>query len=1178
MNVTKRLFIKWFVAHFLVLLVVSGQALAIQQDPENPLETPPTHWDEQRAWEVTGNVVTDMRNGAVQTVSGLREGPYSVKLEDAAWDFLKAHSDWLRFEPKESNLQIARTAESPGGFHVTFERVIHGVRVYPGNVVISFDRDMYARFFFSSIYVFDDRVSTTPAISKDMAIQVTNAYLEPLTEPVFGPEASLVIWAGDNRDFSLCWRVIVNYAEKSYARGDWEIMVDASSGQVRRAKNTAEGDATGYVFDPNPIVTSGMPYGSPGLSDNDDANSTELSNERISRTLPDVSFFIAYPGFEWYELSGDFCRIVDIESPNYSPPYPSNDIFNYSRDQYDFEAVMCYYHIENSHYWLDSLGFGSILNFPIEVDPHAEDFACNSHHHNNGDYLTFGDGTDEVDAAEDADIILHEYGHGINHSITPDWGGGEEGALGEGWGDYWANSYSRSVSSYGGDLVGNWGLQTCFGGRSMVANKHYPEDVAGESHADGQIWSQALHDGESDIGRTSMNSDVLQSYYYYGSGASMLTAALALIDADQALYGGVHLGPISASLLARGLLDLPDNDVCRGFTITSLPFDTVGTTVGASNDYDHTCASPNSPDVVYTLAPLTCPTQVVVSLCGSSFDTAVEIRTDGSCPGSTVVGCNNDFAGCSPQSRAAFAAEPNIPYYILIYGTGTNAGNYVLSVDGTPGVPVPSNDHCANATVIPSFPYTDSGNTCAATSDFDKCVGQNSPDVFYRYASPDCQHITVSLCGSDYDTAIEIRTGGPCPGNTLVACNDNFCGLQSQAAFDAAANQTYFIVVHGYVTGSRGAYTLNVVTGGAFVPPNDTCPGKTIVSLPYSDNGNTSCAENDYPNCAGVLSPDVVYNYTPQACGTVTASLCGSEYDTGIEIRAGGPCPGNIQIACNDNSCDFQSEASFFAESGVRYYFIVHGHANSAGPFTLNVTGTIGGVRSNDHCPGATAITQLPYTDVGSTRCAHNDRPNCVGVDSKDLFYSLNLEACEVVTVSLCGSDFDTGLEIRTGGSSCPGTTLVACNDNFCDLQSRATFTALAGIDYWFVVHGQNMEAGPFVLNVTGTACAPESLVVTRVNNDINLRWAPVGPQGSVIYSVYRSANSSILPVPANLIGTTTNGFYSDADAMLNPGLRYYYVVTASTEPLQMNARKDAPAATQSSNSLRVLPTAKSDF
>ena len=580
--------------------------------------------------------------------------------------------------------------------------------------------------------------------------------------------------------------------------------------------------------------------------------------------------------------------IDDIQQPNIAPVIQAgSSAFEYTRDADEFEDVCTYYHIDQSQRWMQTLGFNNIQNAPLPCDPHAENFSCNAHYHPSGNYLTFGqgsiynpDGDDfpDVDAAEDAEVVLHEYGHAINNSITPGWGGGDEGAMGEGWGDYWASSYSRSVSAYEAAWIGDWGLRECFGGRSMQAGLHYPEDAGQEVHYSGEIWSQALYDAEVNINnRTVMNRVSLQSYYYYGTGASMLTAANAVLTADQNLYGGSHQAGITTSFVARGLITPPNNDQCPGFTIYDLPYVTNGSTSTAAHNYDN-CAGNLSQDVVYTLVAKPCPREITVSICGGAdYDTYLTIRTGGACPGNTQVVCNDDF--CGLQSQLTFTTVANQAYYIIVHGYQTQSGTFNISVTGFDSDPLPPNDACVGALVINTLPYAHSSTTCGATNNYNDCIGAASPETVYRLNVPTCQSVTVSLCGSDYDTAVEVRWGGNCPGSQTIACNDDYCGLSSQVTFNATANENYYIFVHGYCTNCEGPYALNVTSNGPVAIPNDDCPGTLITSLPYQDAGNTTCAANDYANCIGTNSNDVVYRYTPLDCEMVTVSLCGSAYD-----------------------------------------------------------------------------------------------------------------------------------------------------------------------------------------------------------------------------------------------------------------------------------------------------------
>ena len=61
--------------------------------------------------------------------------------------------------------------------------------------------------------------------------------------------------------------------------------------------------------------------------------------------------------------------------------------------------------------------------------------------------LRFGKGG--VDDAEDAEVILHEYGHAMMDSMMVPFGYGtsvEAGSIGEGFGDYWAVTVSNVIA------------------------------------------------------------------------------------------------------------------------------------------------------------------------------------------------------------------------------------------------------------------------------------------------------------------------------------------------------------------------------------------------------------------------------------------------------------------------------------------------------------------------------------------------------------------------------------------------------------------------------------------------------------------------------------------------------------------------------------------------------------
>ena len=68
-----------------------------------------------------------------------------------------------------------------------------------------------------------------------------------------------------------------------------------------------------------------------------------------------------------------------------------------------------------------------------------------------------------------------------------------------------------------------------------------------------------------------------------------------------------------------------------------------------------------------------------------------------------------------------------------------------------------------------------------------------------------------------------------------------------------------------------------------------------------------------------------------------TLETCGSGFDTVVYLRTGG-CTGT-QVACNDDTCAYQSQITPMVTAGVQYTVVVDGYGGSDfGPFTLTVT------------------------------------------------------------------------------------------------------------------------------------------------------------------------------------------------------------------------------------------------
>ncbi len=254
-------------------------------------------------------------------------------------------------------------------------------------------------------------------------------------------------------------------------------------------------------------------------------------------------------------------------------------------------------------------------------------------------------------------------------------------------------------------------------------------------------------------------------------------------------------------------------------------------------------------------------------------------------------------------------------------------------------------DNCPGVT-IPSVPYSDSGTTQGRIDHFSgSCTGATARDVVYQFTPSVTQSYRVSLCGSSYDTGLYIKTGGACPGTAEIACNEDFCGTQSELTAMLEAGIPYFIIVDGKGT-AYGNYSLSL----SVVQPGDNCANPRVINeLPFCECQSSSGFTNDYappPDCPGFnqsSAPDVVYSFTPTDSITTSISLCGSSFNTILTVWRGCPnTEGSQLIACNDDdlNCGPSSvirEITFAA--GVSYTIVVDGRGTESGEFALNVEG-----------------------------------------------------------------------------------------------------------------------------------------------------------------------------------------------------------------------------------------------
>lgn len=387
--------------------------------------------------------------------------------------------------------------------------------------------------------------------------------------------------------------------------------------------------------------------------------------------------------------------------------------------------------------------------------------------------------------------------------------------------------------------------------------------------------------------------------------------------------------------------------------------------------------------------------------------------------------------------------------------------------------------------------YTDNGTTVGAVDDLPS--GQVAPalcntsfftssfgagDVFYTFTLPDSYEVGADICtGTTFDSALGIFDSN----HTLVAVNDDSCGLQSSIDPCCLAAGTYFIVVDGYGT-NTGAYTLSVNFSATTC--ENGCP-------PVECDGTAEVEPNEGPNADPIVFGEISCGET--ICGTTSTFVNEEGLDSRdtdwyeIVLTENSILTINSQVelfdplmfvlnssyeieytADNFGWCEGESITTDCLFAGT--YYVWMGHAGFTGvPEEVAYSLTV-------ECE--TCEIEDPCTDPMQLSCGDSvtgttvDGYDYVGNPALDKFYEVTIDQDGPITFSLCnGTDYDSYLRIYDG---CPvsGGTELAFNDDFCGLQSELTVILSAGT-YWVVVEGYSEGTGNYTLDVICNTCEP---------------------------------------------------------------------------------------------------------
>jgi len=667
---------------------------------------------------------------------------YSNTLARSPEQVLRANAERFGLPAKLDNLVQTRVQESLTGTHYTYQQMLRGLPVDKAEIIVSIGKNGQLQKIFNETRHISAAVEAKAVnqlynqhqLSEEQALERGWANMKVQHPLVAVPKGELV-WLPTKDGVQLVRKVTIQAEMPTggfvqYLNAHDGTLIDSYSTSLPRTNKNGERtlaaraqmvgapldrqsateaakkaagkmqplaaatlasgiNGSGLVFDPDPRTT----LNTDALSDTSPASAFDAAYQ--TKTLPDLTVTGGV-----YSLSGPFVNIKNIESPATAPSTTTNGVWTAKRGNNAFDDTNVYFQLDQNQRYIQSLGFTgakSIINRPLDVDTDGVSGDDNSHYSGGSpDYLAFGHGC--VNDSEDADVILHEYGHAIQANINPSWSGGDTGAMGEGFGDYWAGDYSYSRPNgtvYHPEWIFSWdGHNACWDGRmlnrtdamynsSKTYSAHSSVTEGGVTFQSDELWSAPLFGAMKALiaaGKPRANIDkiILEAHFGLGSGVKMPAMATAIVNAAKTLFPGdlTYANTFQSKFEAQKILGtivvgptINETESNNSLT-TANPVTTAGTTVnaniGSSTDVDYfKIVLPAGKTLTAAMTP------------NGSSDYDVELQNSS---GTKLSSSIKGTGAVDTVTRTAGAVSETLYVKVYYYGGGTGAtnGKYTL--------------------------------------------------------------------------------------------------------------------------------------------------------------------------------------------------------------------------------------------------------------------------------------------------------------------------------------------------------------------------------------------------------------------------------------------------------------------------------------------------------------------
>jgi hypothetical protein len=466
------------------------------------------------------------------------------------------------FGLSSDNLELFASPSTKKHEWLNFHQVHEGVTVLNSKVVIKIANGNVIMFGADAFDNID--VDTTPTLSAFGATAAASADMtnEIVSVEMMGDTKILAVPTYRSHDDHLVYEVMVNTMGEFNIPANYYTILDAHDGTILYRQNMVshsgceteckkkgddkkevktmgmpaaidiEGQVVGTVY-PLSLISNQEILGMPNMS------VTIGGSEYFTDENGNMNFPVNGPVNANFELSGLWSHVyTDGVTPDFTMQVQDGDnTISFDGDA-NIKELSAYRSVNVVHDHCNAIMPESFTGMDFSLTTNIDiTGTCNAFYDGSSiNFFNEGGGCNATSLI--ADVVYHEYGHGINdyyyQSIGSFW---INGAMGEGYADYWGITISDNPNLGQGFTVGDEnGIR-----RYDIDPKVYPQDLIGEVHADGEIIMGAWYDTHLLMGADwSLTDDLfvqayagLQATAFNGDeGSAYVDVLIDLLQAD----------------------------------------------------------------------------------------------------------------------------------------------------------------------------------------------------------------------------------------------------------------------------------------------------------------------------------------------------------------------------------------------------------------------------------------------------------------------------------------------------------------------------------------------------------------------------------------------------------------------------------------------------------------------